>query len=69
VLITIKLLKPDFSTSFFAPNIFLITQISDTSNPRLGQDSDVVINQKTLLFVVCCFPGVTTHCGCIFTAQ
>jgi len=30
-----EFLKLDFSTSIFAPNIFLSTQISDTSNPRL----------------------------------
>jgi hypothetical protein len=22
-----------------------------------------------LLFVVVCYPGITTHCGCIFTAR
>jgi hypothetical protein len=34
---------------------------------RLCRKIEGVTNIKYYLFV--CFPGVTTHCGCIFTAR
>ena len=64
---TLTRLKPKRGTVSVRPPMCLqfskrVLQIGTTSCRK-------ITHLRQVCFVLFCFPGVTTHCGCIFTAQ